>query len=143
MEYEIHREPVYEEVGEQICISPNVMRNAMRSSARVMSLESPVAGTENLTFIDVIEDEGAEDPVQQLINKSLATEIENAISTLPALEASVLRLYFGLNDIRPQTFEEIGDQFGLISKQVRQLKENAIFSLKNSSRYKHLKEHLC
>jgi RNA polymerase primary sigma factor len=143
MEHEFQREPSNKEVGEELCISEKVIANVIKSSTKVVSLETPVAGSDNLTLMEVLEDKGAEDAEQQFINKSLRPEIENAISTLPCNETSVLRLYFGLNDGQPLTLEEIGSQFGLTGIRVRQLKEKGIFSLKNASRYKYLKEYLC
>jgi RNA polymerase primary sigma factor len=81
-------------------------------------------------------------PDRGLLNDSLRKEIERALSTLTYREASIIRLYFGLNGKHPHTLEEIGEEFNLTRERVRQIKEKAIKRLKHTTRSKILKSYL-
>ncbi len=76
-------------------------------------------------------------PDKNLINESLAYEIESALSTLSPRESKVLKLYFGLGMKHPFTLEEIGEELNLTRERVRQIKEKAIkeFSLQPGAEY--------
>jgi RNA polymerase primary sigma factor len=76
-----------------------------------------------------------------LVNESLSTEIERALSTLSDREKDIIRMFFGIN-CREMTLEEIGDKFGLTRERVRQIKEKAIRRLRQNSRSKLLKSYL-
>ena len=65
---------------------------------------------EDSTMYDVIQSDDTPSPDRNLINESLAYEIERTLSTLSPREAKVLKLYFGLGMKHPFTFEEIGEE---------------------------------
>jgi RNA polymerase primary sigma factor len=56
----------------------------------------------------------------------LSEEIDTALNTLPARDARVLRLYFGLDGGREHTLEEIGQMLGVTRERVRQLRDRAL-----------------
>ena len=76
-----------------------------------------------------------------MINESLSTEVERALSTLTERERDIIKLFFGINT-QEMTLEEIGEKFGLTRERVRQIKEKAIRRLRHSSRSKLLKTYL-
>ena len=81
-------------------------------------------------------------PDKNLINESLAYEIERALSSLSPREAKVLKLYFGLGMKHPFTLEEIGEELNLTRERVRQIKEKAIKRIQFTTRCKILKSYL-
>ena len=76
-----------------------------------------------------------------LVNESLNTEIERALSTLTDREREIVKSFFGIG-CQEMTLEEIGERFGLTRERVRQIKEKAIRRLKSPSRSKLLKGYL-
>jgi len=60
----------------------------------------------------------------------LSEEIDAALNTLPARDARVLRLYFGLDGGKEHTLEEIGGMFGVTRERIRQLRDRALKRLK-------------
>ena len=142
MEQEFHREPSFKEVGEQMCISAEVVADIMRSSTRQVSIDAPMAGSEDLTLTDVIEDKDGENAQQEFCNESFRKEIGVLVSSLPSDEADVLRFYFGIGGKKPLTLDEIGIHIGHSHARIRQIKENALQRLKNNSRCQVLKEYL-
>ena len=93
-------------------------------------------------MVDIIEDKDGEDAEQKYIRISLKEELARAVEGLPANQAAVLRLYFGLDGSAPITFEEIGERIGFLGSQVRQIKEKALINLRHSTRCRVLKEFL-
>lgn len=75
------------------------------------------------------------------MNESLATEIDRVLSTLRDREEDILQMLFGFG-CQEMTLEEIGDHFGLTRERVRQVKEKALRSLRNTSRSIQLKSYL-
>ncbi|MBQ1707442.1 MAG: sigma-70 family RNA polymerase sigma factor, partial [Bacteroidales bacterium] len=76
-----------------------------------------------------------------LVNESLNTEIERALSTLTERERDIVKYFFGIG-CQEMTLEEIGEKFGLTRERVRQIKEKAIRRLRHSARSKLLKGYL-
>jgi hypothetical protein len=56
--------------------------------------------------------------------------IEAALASLPPRDARVLRLYFGLDDGRARTLEEIGAMLGVTRERIRQLRDRALARLR-------------
>ncbi|MEP7265671.1 MAG: RNA polymerase sigma factor RpoD/SigA [Bacteroidota bacterium] len=140
MEQQLQREPTYEEIANELCILPKDVINALNISKRSVSINTHIADNDDLTLLDILEDNSSENVEQKLSRESLKIEIELAISTLPSNEANILRLCFGLNGEVPLSFEEIADQLSISSQRVRQLKESALLMLRKTSRSKPLKE---
>jgi RNA polymerase primary sigma factor len=62
--------------------------------------------------------------------KSRTDDIDAALATLAPRDAKVLRLYFGLDDGRSRTLEEIGRMMGVTRERIRQLRDRALRQLR-------------
>ncbi len=89
-------------------------------------MDAPISSEEENNMYDVMQNPDTPSPDRNLINESLAYEIERALSSLSPREAKVLKLYFGLGMKHPFTLEEIGEELNLTRERVRQIKEKAI-----------------
>ncbi len=54
----------------------------------------------------------------------------------------MLRLRFGLEDVRPRTLEEVGKEFDVTRERIRQIEAKALRKLRHPSRSKKLKDFL-
>jgi len=142
LEQQFEREPSAEEVAAELECSPKDIKESLKNSGRHVSMDAPLSSSEDGTLYDVLDSKDSPTPDQDLMKDSLRREIERAISTLTEREASIIRLYFGLNTKNPYTLEEIGEEFGLTRERVRQIKEKAVRRLKHTSRSKILKTYL-
>ncbi len=61
---------------------------------------------------------------------SRTTDLEAALSALPPRDAKVLRLYFGIDDGKGRTLEEIGRMLGVTRERIRQLRDRALRQLR-------------
>ncbi len=73
-------------------------------------MDAPISSEEDNNMYDVLQSADTPSPDKNLINESLAYEIERALSTLSPRESKVLKLYFGLGMKHPYTLEEIGEE---------------------------------
>jgi len=136
------REPSVEELSEVLELAPADIKEALKSSNRHISMDAPITSDEDSNMYDVLLSSDSPAPDRGLLNDSLRKEIERALSTLTIREASVVRLYFGLNGSHPHTLEEIGEELELTRERVRQIKEKALKRLKQTTRSKVLKTYL-
>ncbi len=71
--------------------------------------------------------------LEDLFDRSLCEELNQATGRLLAGENKVIRLYFGLDREEPLTLEEIGRQMGLSAQRVRAIRDKAISRLRDLS----------
>jgi RNA polymerase primary sigma factor len=142
LEQEFGREPSPEEIASHLDLSEIEVSDTLKISNSHLSLDAPFSTSEDNSLIDVLEDEYQPSPDEQLLGESLRVEIEKALETLTPREAEVINLYFGLNQEKALTLEEIGARFNLTRERVRQIKEKAIRRLRHASRSKSLRAYL-
>jgi RNA polymerase primary sigma factor len=142
LEQEYEREPSSQEIAEMLEMFPEDVKEALKTNGRTLSMDAPISSEEDNTMYDVLQSNDTPSPDRNLINESLAYEIERALSTLAPRESKVLKLYFGLGMKHPFTLEEIGEELSLTRERVRQIKEKAIKRIQFTTRCKILKSYL-
>jgi len=142
LEQEFEREPSSQEIADMLEMIPEDVKESLKTNGRTISMDAPISSEEENTMYDVMQNPDTPSPDKNLINESLAWEIERALSTLSIREAKVLKLYFGLGMKHPFTLEEIGEELNLTRERVRQIKEKAIKRIQFTTRCKILKTYL-
>jgi RNA polymerase primary sigma factor len=139
LEQKYNRRPDVGEIAQEIQLKETDVRENMKLGDPSVSLDSPPEDGEDAQFIDVICDDKTEAPDTELMDLSLREEIEKTLSLLSAREKDIVRLYFGLGEEAAHTLDEIGERLHLTRERARQIKENALRRLRNSSRSARLK----
>lgn len=142
LEQEFEREPSAEEIAKELDMDASEIAETLKISSRHVSMDAPFTQGEENSLLDVIESELQPSPDHILMDESLKTEIEHALSSLSERESEVIKLYFGLDKDNSLTLEEIGERFNLTRERVRQIKEKAIRRLRHTSRSKNLRAYL-
>ncbi len=142
LEQEFEREPSSQEIADILEMAPEEVKDALKTNGRTVSMDAPISSEEENSMYDVMQNPDTPSPDKNLINESLAYEIERALCTLSPREAKVLKLYFGISMKHPFTLEEIGEELGLTRERVRQIKEKAIKRIQFTTRCKILKSYL-
>ena len=142
LEQNYGRAPSPDEIAKVLDLSANEVTDTLKISNSHLSLDAPFSQSEDNSLIDILEDEFQPSPDEALMSHSLRLEIEKALDTLTAREAEVINLYFGLNNDKALTLEEIGSRFSLTRERVRQIKEKAIRRLRHASRSRSLRAYL-
>jgi RNA polymerase primary sigma factor len=124
------REPSDEELADEMGIS--VMRvGQMRTAAiRPASLDAPIGDEDSNNFAEVVQDENAENPYEQLEEKTVTNMLQDMVDTLDPREATILRARFGLDGGSERTLEEVGEKFGVTRERVRQIQNIALKRLR-------------
>lgn len=123
---ELGREATDEEISEVMGIPVNKIAHLKSVSVRPASLDAPVGEDEGTEFGDLIGDENAISPYENLRSKSLYSDVDDLLNQLEPREADILRLRFGLSGDKPLTLEEVGQEFEITRERVRQLQNSAI-----------------
>ena len=140
-EQENERQPSNEELAEMIDVPKDKISDTLRVGSRHVSVDAPFVEGEDNSLLDVLPNDDSPSADRGLVNESLNTEIERALSTLTDREREIIKSFFGIG-CQEMTLEEIGERFGLTRERVRQIKEKAIRRLKSPSRSKLLKSYL-
>lgn len=142
---ELGREPTPEEIGEELEIDADRVREIFKISQEVTSLEAPVGEDQESMLGDFIPDESQLSPVDQASKQLLRDHLNEVLGTLSDREARVLRLRFGLDPSvgnKQMTLEEVGRVFGVTRERIRQIEAKALRKLKHPSRRKKLQDYL-
>ncbi|MED1489018.1 RNA polymerase sigma factor RpoD [Bacillus smithii] len=139
---DLGREPTPEEIGEEMDLSPEKVREILKIAQEPVSLETPIGEEDDSHLGDFIEDHEATSPSEHAAYELLKEQLEDVLDTLTDREENVLRLRFGLDDGRTRTLEEVGKVFGVTRERIRQIEAKALRKLRHPSRSKRLKDFL-
>jgi RNA polymerase primary sigma factor len=143
LEQKYEREPLEHEIAECLELNYDDVAISMKNTRRHLSMDAPLSTDEDSsTMYDLMANDATPDPDKNLLYESLSNEIESSLTSLPAREAEVIRLFFGLNGRTPLSLEEIGIKYCLTRERVRQIKEKAVRKLKVNKRCLVLKTYL-
>ena len=124
------REPSDEELGEELGFSARKIAQLRSAAIRPASLEAPLGDDESSRIADVVKDEAASTPYQQLEDKTNVTMLHSLVETLESREAEILRYRFGLDGEGEKTLEEVGEKFGVTRERIRQIQNVALLKLR-------------
>lgn len=140
---ELGREPTAEEIGAEMEMPQNRVREIFKIAQEVTSIDAKVGDDdEDSRLGDFLEDTSQLSPVDQASRELLKESLEGVLGTLSDREAKVLRLRFGLAGSKPMTLEEVGREFGVTRERIRQIEAKALRKLKHPSRRKKLQDYM-
>ena len=141
LEQSSEREPSEVEIARELDLNVEEVTETLKVAGRHLSIDQSFSSDEDNKLLDILKNnDGSTD--DHLLQESLKEDVDDALASLSAREAEVIRLYFGLNRERAMTLEEIGSRFQLTRERVRQIKEKAIKRLKHNKRSLILKSYL-
>jgi len=127
---QLGREPTDEELAEGMGLTARRVARMRRVAVQPVSLDAPLGEQDALTVGDVIQDDRAATPYEQLEARTATSMLEVMLNALPAREAAILRARFGLDGEPEQTLVEVGRQFGITRERVRQIQQIALERLR-------------
>jgi RNA polymerase primary sigma factor len=139
---DLGREPTPEEIGRQMGIPAEKVREILKVSQEPVSLETPIGEEEDSHLGDFIEDSDAVVPVDAASFILLQEQLEAVLHTLSEREKKVIQLRFGLLDGHPRTLEEVGREFGVTRERIRQIESKTLSKLRHPSRSQKLRDYL-
>lgn len=139
---ELGREPLPEEIAEEMNMPVDRVREILKISQEPVSLETPIGEEEDSHLGDFIQDENVPVPAEAAAFTLLKEQLVDVLSTLTDREQKVLRLRFGLDDGRARTLEEVVKEFNVTRERIRQIEAKALRKLRHPSRSRKLKDYL-
>ncbi len=134
-------ELVQEEIRKKKKFAEERVREIMKIAQEPISLETPIGEEEDSHLGDFIEDAEAVAPAEAASTQLLKEKMEDVLENLTQREKKVLQLRFGLEDGRPRTLEEVGQEFGVTRERIRQIEAKALRKLRHPTRSKWLKDY--
>jgi RNA polymerase primary sigma factor len=126
------RPPTLEELAKKTALSEEKLTliasySNMRAPA---SLDTPLKSEGDSTLLDILASPTDVSLDEQLDNSRWSEGVKELLSVLTPIEASVVRLRFGLEHDQELTLQEIGERYNLSRERIRQLQVQALQKLR-------------
>jgi RNA polymerase primary sigma factor len=123
-------EPTDEELADEMGMTALRVRQMRMAAVRPASLDAPIGDDDSNNFSDVVQDENAVSPYENLEDKTVTGMLQDMVKHLNEREATILRYRFGLDGGSEKTLEEVGVKFGVTRERVRQIQNLALRKLR-------------
>jgi RNA polymerase primary sigma factor len=132
MSEELGREPTDDELAEEVGMASSKVSQLKTVSIRPASLDAPISDDDTTEFGEIVGDEEALTPFEQLRDQNLRDEVAELIGVLDEREKKIIFSRFGLDGGKPKTLEEVGRKFGVTRERIRQLQNIALMKLRRA-----------
>jgi RNA polymerase primary sigma factor len=129
---ELGREATDEEIAEEVGMNASKVTQLKQASIRPTSLDAPIGEDESTELGDLVGDEMASDPFEQLRDKDMQEEVGDLLAHLDERERRIINSRFGLDGSDPITLEEVGVKFGVTRERIRQLQNIALSKMRRA-----------
>jgi RNA polymerase primary sigma factor len=130
LQEELGREPTDDELADEMGISVSRVSQMRTAAIRPASLDAPIGDDDSNNFSEIIADENADSPYEQLEEQTVTLMLQDMVKTLDQREATILRYRFGLDGGGEKTLEDVGQKFGVTRERVRQIQNIALRKLR-------------
>jgi RNA polymerase primary sigma factor len=126
------RDATDEEIAEEVGMLPEKVTLLKQAAIRPASLDAPVGDEDSTEFGELVGDEAAVDPFENLSEKNLQVEVGDVLDKLDPRERRIINERFGLDGAEPITLEEVGVKFGVTRERIRQLQNIALGKMRRA-----------
>jgi RNA polymerase primary sigma factor len=130
LQEELGREATDEELADEMGMTAARVTQMRMAAVRPASLDAPIGDDDSNNFSDVVQDENATSPYENLEDKTVTGMLQEMVKHLDEREATILRFRFGLDGGTEKTLEEVGEKFGVTRERVRQIQNLALKKLR-------------
>jgi RNA polymerase sigma factor (sigma-70 family) len=129
---ELNRQPRREELASAMGISAEQADWIFKVDlARTISMDALVGEDENTHIADLIEDESAQNPADEVSQSLLREQLMDTLESLSDRDRRIVKMRYGLDDEGSHTLAEIGATVGLTRERVRQIEKQALAKLRH------------
>jgi RNA polymerase primary sigma factor len=130
LQEEFGREPTDEEIAGELGITAGRVAQMRLAAIRPASLDAPIGDDDSNNFSEIVQDENAISPYENLEEKTVTGMLQEMVKTLDTREETILRYRFGLDGGTEKTLEEVGEKFGVTRERIRQIQNIALRKLR-------------
>jgi RNA polymerase primary sigma factor len=132
MAEDLGREPSDAELSEELGIPRQKMALLRQAAKKPRSLDEPTHDDSASSYGELLADENASDPFENLAQKGSLDGLDDVLNTLNERETEIIGCRFGLNGKRILTLEEIGRNFGVSRERIRQIQNAALHKMRTA-----------
>ena len=138
--HELRRRPVDSEVAKKLKVTVEKVRDLESSIARMSSLDAPIGEDGEGQVKDIIQDENAVSPDQELEEFFNKERAQGYLDLLNERERTIIDMRFGMSDGETHTLAEIAKELGVSRERVRQIESATIKKIRQIIEDKHKDE---
>jgi len=143
LEQTLGRTPTAREIARKCDLPLDKVERVQRVITRSTSMDMPIGENEDSHLIEIIENEKADSPFEEVNLSCLKKEIEKLIQEVKdSREREILKLRFGTEDGWDCTLQEIGEKYGVTRERIRQIEAKVLTQLKEIAKKRMLEEYL-
>jgi len=139
---DLGRRPSINEIVEASGLPKNKVLQAFQADKNMISLDVFLHEDSDTTLGEMIEDDSAARPEEQVEQVLLTQQVNTMLQSLSSWERDVVRLRFGLTDGASRTLEQCAQALGISRERVRQLELRALKKLARNTHVEELRAHL-
>lgn len=143
LEQELSHTPTARDIAEKSCLPLDKIEKVQRVVTKSTSMDMPIGEDEDSHLIEIIENEKASSPVEEVNLRYLKREIDKLIEEVKDnREREILKLRFGTENGWDCTLQEIGEKYGVTRERIRQIEAKVLEELREVAKERMLKEYL-
>lgn len=143
LEQELSHTPTARDIAEKSCLPLDKIEKVQRVITKSTSMDMPIGEDEDSHLIEIIENEKANSPVEEVNLRYLKREIDRLIEEVKDnREREILKLRFGTENGWDCTLQEIGEKYGVTRERIRQIEAKVLDELREVAKERMLKEYL-
>jgi len=129
------REAIKQETGEvpdaqalarRLELPVEKVQKLLQLTPETCSLDMSLGEEAEGSLQQLLEDERARQPYEELVRQELSRMMDTLLTALPERQQRVLRMRFGMEDGKCYAFEEIGNRLGVTRERARQIERQAV-----------------
>jgi len=143
LEQELSHAPTAKDIAEKSRLPLDKIEKVQRVITKSTSMDMPIGEDEDSHLIEIIENEKANSPVEEVNLRYLKKEIDKLIEEVKDnREREILKLRFGTENGWDCTLQEIGEKYGVTRERIRQIEAKVLEELREVAKERMLKEYL-
>jgi len=143
LEQELGEIPATKDIAKRCSLPLEKVEKVQRVITKSTSMDMPIGEDEDSHLIEVIENEKAKSPFEEVNLRYLKKEIDKLIEEVEDIrEREILKLRFGTENGWDCTLQEIGEKYGVTRERIRQIEAKVLDQLRGRAKERMLKEYL-
>jgi len=143
LEQALGRTPTAGDIARKCDLPLDKVERVQRVITRSTSMDMPIGENEDSHLIEIIENEKAGCPFEEVNLRCLKKEIDKLIQEVKdRREREILKLRFGTEDGWDCTLQEIGEKYGVTRERIRQIEAKVLTQLREIAKKRMLEEYL-
>lgn len=143
LEQALGKTPTAGDIARKCDLPLDKVERVQRVITRSTSMDMPIGENEDSHLIEIIENEKAGCPFEEVNLRCLKKEMDKLIQEVKdRREREILKLRFGTEDGWDCTLQEIGEKYGVTRERIRQIEAKVLTQLREVAKKRMLEEYL-